>query len=73
MLALVEGVVVWVLEPVKLTLIFGMEVVEVSGGSGDEWGGLLDKTSLVIDPDSLFFVFLQEVSMGNSKGGIPIF
>ena len=47
MLGLVEGIVVWVLELVKVTLIFGMEFVEVSGGNGGEW----DKISLVIDSD----------------------
>ena len=73
MLELVEAVVVSILELVKLTLIVGMEVVEVSGGNGGEWGGLLDKTSLVIDSDSVFFVFLQEVSIGDSKGGILVF
>ena len=50
-----------------------MEVVELSGGNGGEWGGLLDKISLVIVFDSVFYVFLQEVSIGNSKGGIHVF
>ena len=38
MLELVEEVVVWVLELVKLTLVVGIEVVEMSGGNGGEWG-----------------------------------
>jgi len=50
-----------------------MEVVEVSGGNGGEWGGLLDKASLMIESDSVFFVFLRVVSMGNSKGRIHVF
>ena len=50
-----------------------MEVTEISGSNGGEWGGLLDNISLVIDSDSIFFVFLWEVLMGNSKGGIPVF
>ena len=61
------------MELVKLKLIVGIEVVEVSGGNEGEWGGLLDKTLLVVDSDSIFFVFLREVSIGNSKGGIPVF
>ena len=73
MLELVEGVVVWVLELVKLTLIVGIEVVEMSRGNGGGWGGLLDKTSLVVDSDSVFFIFLQELSIGNSKVGILVF
>ena len=65
MLGVVEGIVVRVLELVKLTLIVVMEVVEVIGGNGGKWGGLLDKSSLVIDSDPVFFVFLREVLMGN--------
>ena len=65
MLELVEEVVVWVLELVKLTPIVEIEVVEMSGGNGGEWDGSLDKTSLVVVSDSVLFVFLREVSIGN--------
>ena len=42
-------------------------------GNGGEWGGLLDKTLLVVDSDLVFSIFLREVSIGNSKGGIHVF
>ena len=68
-LELVEGIVVWVLELVKVTLIVGVEVVEMRGGNGGEW----DKISLAIDSYSILFILFWVLSMGNSKGIIHVF